>query len=231
MSTLREELIEVKNKVEVYFSVGRYDAAEKLLLASIASYGHIANLENLLGLCYHKQNKFPDAITRFKNAIQKNPQFIESSLNLAAVLCDLSQYEEAKIIYERVSQFMDAKYKQPTMVMGRIANQHVNTADLYIQSGLFKEAIAQYKKALKIYPDMADVKLNLAKAYIEVKNLSDAQTELQDLLELRPNMQEATILLGQIHFQNGKTALAKELWKFANELQPLDITSKILSSL
>ena len=85
----REEISEIKKKTSIYLSVGRYEAAEKLLKMSLSEFGSIAILHNLLGLTFHRQSKFPEALEQFELSFRENPDFIEAKLNFSVALCDL----------------------------------------------------------------------------------------------------------------------------------------------
>ena len=120
----RHELGEIFSKVDLYLNVNRFDAAEKLLKSTLSDYGPLANVHNLLGVTYHKQSKFPDAIIEFNSALKTNPEFVEAALNLAATLCDLSRYDDARNVFVRLKALVDPKKKQPNLVLGRLADRH-----------------------------------------------------------------------------------------------------------
>src|SRR3954453_3141286 len=104
MTPSRAELAEIRKKVALYLSVQRFDAAEKLLRATLTDYGPLANIHNLLGVTFHKQSRFVEALKEFNRALAVNPDFVEAALNLTATLCDLSRYDEAKTVFARLQQ-------------------------------------------------------------------------------------------------------------------------------
>lgn len=222
----RSEMQDVKRKVEFYLSVHRFEAAEKLLKASIASYGPVANLHNLLGLTYHKQSRFPDAIDQFRRALKVNPSYVEAALNLAATLCDLSQYDEAREQFSKIQVEVDQTYQLPHLVLGRLANQHAQNGKLYHQAGLKKEAIHEFRKALELFPKMPDVKLFLGKLYLDENEPEKAKKELEELLELAPDVNEARNLIGLIYYKQGREDRAREEWDKAFRVNPDDHTTR-----
>src|SRR5690606_25479675 len=136
---------EVQNKVKFYLSVHRFEAAEKLIKAKLATLGNIAVLLNLLGIIYHRQSRFPEAITYFSKALKVNAQYVEAAVNLAATLCDLSRYDEANEVFAKLSEATgesDAKGNRviPELIKGRIANQHAENGKLYEISGQTTQA-------------------------------------------------------------------------------------------
>ncbi len=134
--------------------MGRYEAAEKLLGNALEEHGSLANIHNLLGVTYHKQSKFADAVVQFTKALKINSAFVEAGLNLAATFCDLGKYDDAKAVFTEVLSVTPPNKKQPELIMGRLANQHAASGDLYEQSGLFLDAIAEYRKALAMFERM-----------------------------------------------------------------------------
>jgi tetratricopeptide (TPR) repeat protein len=226
MSNTRAELQEVQKKVRLYLSVNRFDAAEKLLKATISEYGPLANIHNLLGLTYHRQSRFPDAIKEFNSALSANPEFVEAALNLAATLCDLSQYDEAQKIFSHLSEKVTSRRKQPSLVLGRLANQHAENGQAYEESGMTAEAITEYRKALALYERMPDVKLSLAKLYLHSGQGDKAKTELEDLVKMVPEHTDGHNWLGIIYYKLGQKDLARHHWEKAQQSAPGNLTTR-----
>jgi tetratricopeptide (TPR) repeat protein len=226
MSSTRSELQEVQKKVRLYLSVNRFDAAEKLLKATLSEYGPLANIHNLLGVTYHRQSRFAESIREFNSALSANPEFVESALNLAATLCDLSQYDEAQKIFQHLSEKVTSRRKQPSLVLGRLANQHAENGLAYEESGMVAEAITEYRKALSLYERMPDVKLSLAKLYLQSGQGDKAKTELEDLLKTMPDHTEAHNWIGIIYYKLGQRDLARHHWEKAQQSAPSNLTTR-----
>ena len=223
---LRQEITEIRKKVSLYLSVNRFDAAEKLLRSAIADFGSLANLLNLLGVTYHKQSRFPDAIREFNKALSSNSAFIEAGLNLAVTLCDLSRYDEAREVFKRLNQTDLSRKRHSSLVLGRIANQHARNGAAYEESGMLGDAIQEYKKALQLFEKMPDVKLSLAKLYVRVGQIEKAKVEFEQILKLRPGHAEAHTWLGILHYKNGARNHAKQCWELAQQSDPNDNSSR-----
>jgi tetratricopeptide (TPR) repeat protein len=222
----RAELGEVRKKVDLYLSVQRFDAAEKLLKATLADYGPLANIHNLLGVTFHKQSRFVDALKEFNRALTANPDFVEAALNLAVTLCDLSRYDEAKLVFAKLQQQINPKKRQPSLVLGRLANQHATNGQAYEDSGMFSDAIQEYRKALTLYERMPDVKLALAKLYVRVGQHDKAKVEFEDIVKQAPERPEAHTWLGILYYKLGRRDLAKRQWEKAQEVDPSDLTAR-----
>lgn len=222
----RDVINQIHEKVKLYLSVNRFDAAEKLLKASITDYGPLSNLHNLLGVTFHKQSRFIDAVLEFNRALIANPNFVEAGLNLTMTLCDLSRYDEARLVFDKLTQIISAQKQQPGLILGRIANQHSKNGKLYEDCGMIGDAIQEYRKALQLFDDLPDVRLSLAKLYIRITSLDKARGELDILVNKEPDNSEAHTWLGIIHYKSGRPEEAKSSWEKASKIDPNNQTSR-----
>ena len=223
MATLRDRLRNIEEKVELYLNIKRFDAAEKLLKTSLHDYGELANLYNLLGTTYQRQSKFEDAISCFKQAAKLNPRFIEATLNLALSYCDLGMYPEANRAYQSAKKEVDDSDKPQlsSLLAGRIANLHNQTAKAYEDADLYEQAASEYKKALSIFPSMPEIYLKLAQIYYY--ELSDAEISRQFLRNYEkrfPASVELHAFLGLIAYEEGHLEQAKAHWYKATQIDP-----------
>lgn len=228
MSNLRSELASVQQKVTLYINVGRFDAAEKLIKATIAKNGSLANLHNLLGVCYQKQSRFAEAIREFKKALKINSNFTEASLNLAVVLCDVGQYVEGKSAFEAALTHVKPGQKVPDLILGRIANTHASAGKSYEQAAMLQEAIAEYKKALTIYPKMPDVRMDLGRLYLKTGNTDKALQEFTEILDGEPQHHQGLVWAGIAKFKTGNVDDARQLWRQAQRISPADPAARAL---
>ena len=206
------DLSDIIKKVELYLSVNRFDAAEKLLKATLADYGPLANIYNLLGTTFHKQSKFPEAIENFNRALATNPKFIEAALNLTATLCDVSRYDDAREVFQKTYNQITSPKKVPDLVLGRLANQHGENGYAYEASGMLAEAVQEYRRALTLYPQMPDVNFALAKLYMKLKQFEKARVEFENLAKSYPSLPAPQLWLGVLYYKLGKLDLSKKIW-------------------
>ena len=230
MSNIRSKLKEIEEKVDIYLSVNRYRAAEDLVHDSLDMLGEVAKLRNLLGLVYHKQSKFSQAIQQFQKSLQINCEYIEPSLNLAITYCDLGLYQKGEKQYLEITNDYVGKGSNeiPSLFKGRLANLHCETADYYRKSGLNLEAIKEYEKALSIYPKMPDKVLELARLEYDMNHLEKAKVRLQDFAEAFSPSTLAYNLLGLIAYKEGDYSSSYNYWAKSQEIDPSDRTSRSL---
>ena len=230
MAGIRSKIKNVQDKVQIYLSVHSYESAEKLLVDSLNDLGELANLRNLLGLCYHKQSKFSQAIKQFQLALEINSNFIEAALNLSIVYCDLGLYKQGEAAYLDIKSKVPASGKEqlPPLLLGRIANLHCETASYYSKAGLKAEAIKEFEKALSIYPSMPDQIIALAKLEYEVGQLASAKSRLNGFVERFSPSAIVFNLLGLILYQEGDFSAAFNYWSKSQEFDPDDRASRSL---
>lgn len=217
-----------KARVKVYLEAQRFDAAEKLVKNALDDMDDAAHLWHLLGLVYHKQSKFVDAVGAFRQAIKINPAFIEASLNLAVTLCDLSHYDEAFRIFEELKRQNDLQRQLPRLVLGRISNLHVKAAQHYAEVGMLTEAVQEYRRALTLFPQLTTARIALARLYLKANEPHKAKSEIEETLRQTGEEAEALTLLGLIEQSMGKQTAAQDAWTRAQRLSPEDPTSGIL---
>lgn len=228
MSSIRENLKDIQEKIKIYLSVNRFSAAESLLIESLDDLGELSNLRNLLGLVYHKQSKFSSAIVEFKKALELNPKYIEASLNLSILYCDLGLYKQGEEQYQnlRTQKASGGTQQIPTLFLGRLANLHCQTAEYYEKSGLKLEAVKEYEKALNIYPNMPDRILSLANLEYEVGQMGKAKTRLREFLNKFSPDTRVYNLLGLIHYKEGDFPTSYNYWSKSQEIDSGDRVSR-----
>lgn len=227
----REEIADIKKKVQIYLNVGRYDASEKLLHLALDEFGKASNLHNLLGVTFHRQSKFKESLEQFELALIQNPKFTEAILNMAITLSDLGLYEDAEHYFKKAEETVSSEYGVPTLVLGRLANHHADAGRLYESCGMSQQALKEYQKALQLFPDMADVRLRMIQLLIDTKDLEKAQIELENLQRSERNMANPLIWTGIIKFITGQKDQAQDLWLKAREMKPNDPVARAFSSL
>jgi tetratricopeptide (TPR) repeat protein len=222
---MRIDFAEIQQKIRVYHSVNRLDAAEKTLLSAIDEFGSMANLHNLLGVTYHRQSKFADAIIEFTKALKINQNFVEAGLNLSATFCDLGRYDDAKSVFSEILAATPKNKKHPDLVLGRLANRHAECGNLYAENSLPHEAINEYKRALALYEKMPDVKIALGQLYFETNQMERALYEFQDAIRMFPDDAEAHLWLGITLWKIGRRDHAYRSWEASRNLDPTNSLS------
>lgn len=226
LSRKRRHLIEVQEKVVMYLRLQRFQNAEELVRTALGEMGPLPNLLNLMGVVYHRQSLFTQAIEYFEQARAANPSFVEASLNLAVTLSDLGFYEQSERIYNETMKGIQERERVPDLILGRLANLHNATAVGYEEAGLLDLATQEFSKALSIFPRMPDVRLRLAKLYLRMGHYQRSKEQLLILTEENPSHTESLNLLGAVCYRMGDLMEARRCWTKSQNINPHDKTSR-----
>ena len=194
------------------FEGKNYARAEQYFLKVLRSGARYADIFNVLGVIYHIEGKFNNAIESFEKALEVNPNYAEATLNLAVLYNDLGEYKKAKGLYSRL-QKQRSSAQMDAILRGKIANMHAQLGDTYRGVGKYEEAIDEYKKALKISPTFADIRTKLGVAYRENNQKELSARELSQAIETKPSFKQARLQLGVTLYLMGQKEKAAKAWQ------------------
>jgi len=209
MATDFRELFDLGKK---HFESKNYPRAEQYFQKIVKSGGRYADVLNMLGIIYHIEGKFNNAVESFEKALEINPDYHEATLNLAVLYNDLGEFKKAKALYARVGKKKGPRDFEP-ILKGKITNMHAHLGDTYRGIGKSAEAIEEYKKALKLAPTYADVRTKLGMAYRENDQKDLSAKELSAAIAESPAYKPAHIQLGITYFAMGQKDKAAKAWK------------------
>ena len=203
------ELVEIGKK---HFESRNYARAEQCFQKILKSGARYADVLNMLGIIYHADGKFNNAIDSFEEALDVNPHYAEATLNLAVLYNDLGEFKKAKALYARIQDRHGATDLDP-ILKGKIANMHAHLGDVYRGIGKFADAIDEYKKALKLCPDYADIRTKLGMSLRENGQKDLALKEFTAASSGKTGFKPASVQLGLTHFLAGQKDKASKVWK------------------
>ena len=227
----RKKLQQVEEKAQLYIRANRLLAAEKLLNETLKREPNASNIRLLLASLYQQQSNYPKAVGQLTSAISANPNFLEASITLCSILCDLGQYDEARELYDRIKNHRKSEGSLPSTIRGRLANLHAENGMIYEKTGLIPEAAQEFTKALALFSDMPDIRLKLAEILIKQGHNQKAQRELKQLLAKDPNHAEALAQLGLSFFNENSLDLARDNLKKSLVADPNNQVAKAYSQL
>jgi tetratricopeptide (TPR) repeat protein len=204
-----ERLKTLYNSGREKFTEGKYDDAMKSFSEFIENNQSFADVYEMLGIICHQRGTFDRAIEYFKKATELNPRYTEASINLAVTYMDIGQYNKAREVYSRIraveAQAQDAPKKiSDHFARGKLANMHMEIADIYRSFGLFNEAIDEYKKSLELEPEFVDVLTKLGMALRDKGKLLHAIGEWEEAKRIKPTYSPARLNLGVAYYSLGK---------------------------
>jgi tetratricopeptide (TPR) repeat protein len=205
------ETKELLERGKQHFESKNYPRAEQIFVKVLRAGSRFADILNMLGVIYHVEGKFNNAIESFEEALEINPNYTEATLNLAILYNDLGEYKKAKGLYSQVRK-RGASDLDP-ILKGKIANMHANLGDTYRSIGRYIEAAEEYKKALKLCPIFVDIQTKLGISYRENGQKELAVKEFTQAIDKKPSYLPAQIQLGVTLYAGGQKDKAAKAWE------------------
>jgi len=186
---------------------------------------------------------YQKALFYFKEAVKKNPSYVEAYFAIGYCKGELALYSEAIDAYkqairinpddvdayfnlgltygnlERYHEAIEA-YKQAIRIDPYHAKAHHNLGVIYGNLGLYSEAIEAYKQAIRIDPDYAKAFYSLGWAYSELGLYSEAIEAYKQAISINPDYAEAHYNLGWAYSELGLYSEAIEAYKQAISINP-----------
>lgn len=114
-----------------------------------------------------RAQRYDDAITIYKKAVEKDPQSVDAYYNLALT------YDKKGMIDESIES-----YKHVISLKPDHGQAHNNLGTVYEKKDMSSKAIAQYKLAISNDPDLPQAQYNLGRAYFKEGLLDKAAEHL-----------------------------------------------------
>jgi tetratricopeptide (TPR) repeat protein len=160
-------------------------------------------------LSWQRALAFESEETLWTDTLAKNPDCGSGYENLAAVLVQKGQLDEAISLYQKAEK-LDPYY----------ASAYANFGLALIQKGQVDEAIAQFQKALELNPSDTKVHNNLGHLLLQKGRVDEAIIHFEKVLEIIPTDAEAHNNLGVLLAQQGRVNDAIAQFKEALRLRP-----------
>ena len=164
-----------------------------------------------LGVVFHSQALYHDAIEQHRLAIKINPRAVAARVNLAIALNELRRYDEALDFYAAAVEI------DPDNAVA-----YCNCAHTLINVGRYDEAEQNAQKALRLRPDYPDAHCNLGLAYWGMGRNIQAIGACSVALSLQSNHPVAHRNLGVLLLQQGKYVAGwnEFEWRWVAESRP-----------
>lgn len=198
------------------FDAGRYSEAEPILRELTRRNPYYADVLNKLGIIAHLKGNLKEAVEFFEKALEINPKYTEASLNLSITYNDLGEFKKAQEILSIAAQIA---HPTPTsldpFVAGKLANEHFKIGNIYLDFGMYDEAIEEYHRALRLHDKAADIHTKLGIALRNKGNYEEAMVHFNKAKEINPGYGPAWIQTGLTYYMKGMIGLAVEEWEAA----------------
>jgi len=127
-----------------------------------------------LGVLYREQGDREKTIAEYKKALEIDPQYTYSFINLGSIYFDVRRYAEAEEL------FKNSIKSAPT------AAAYHNLGLVYRKTAKYEQAIEAYEEALRLYPSYMKVYDELSIIYRRLKKYDELVAVLKESLKLKP---------------------------------------------
>ncbi|MGB6310545.1 MAG: tetratricopeptide repeat protein [Steroidobacteraceae bacterium] len=183
------------------------DAAESYRCA-IEINPSFAGAHSNLSIALRRLGQFEQAEASCRRALALNPDFAGAHSNLGDVLRDLGKAEEAAACCRRAVQ-----------IDGNFAGGHNSLGNALLDLGRHEDAAASYRQALMSDPHFAASHINLGMVLRLGGRTAEAEASCRKALDLNAGA-AASVLMAELHADNGRFAEAQELFRHAVALDP-----------
>lgn len=209
------------------FAVGDYYGAIHFLEELVASGRAFADAHHLLGLCYYMVGQPERALAAVDEALKLNPRYLEALMHRGVVLSSLGRTEEAQEAFVAAgSAGAPGRAGVSAHYADKLANQHAELGEGYLEAGALGQAIEQYQAALRLGPTFQDLRYRLARLLLEAGRALEAREELEKLVAARPGSLEAKATLGLACYLAGDAGGARAIWTGLAQERPGDARVK-----
>jgi tetratricopeptide (TPR) repeat protein len=155
------------------------------------------------------QDKLPEAVEAFTEAMKMNPEDEDVHYNLGLAFARLGKFDES------IKQYQEALRILPDYV-----EAHNNLGNVLMRAGRTGEAIPHFEAALKIMPDYASAHNNLGTALQKSGRTQEALVHFQQAVKCSPDYVEAHFNVGTSLLQAGQLKEAQASFETVLRLRP-----------
>ena len=192
-----------------------YAEAEKHIQASLKANPNDAQSYNYLATLQGGQQRFEDAVTNYKKALQLDSKLAVAQLNLSKVLLTLKRTDEA-IASLRTYLHMHADDE----------DAHRLLADALRDVGKKEEAIQEFEAIEALNPQKVEAKMELATLQSGLGNPKQAMGLYEAILEKHPSDLPALREAGRLYGEANMTLRSIYCWQRLLTLKPGDLEAE-----
>ena len=175
--------------------------AEKLLFKVLRIKPNHHDAHYSLGVIYMKQERYTDAISRFKEVLSLNSGDVDALTNLGVIYARMNKLELAA-----------EKYEEAVRISPGNNTILLNLARLHVKQKKFREARLLYENILRSQPNLFSANKELGFIYKAEARLGDAISQFSRAAKLQPQDHEVLFELGQLYFRRGKNNTASKYY-------------------
>ncbi len=196
-----------------------------------------------LALALERQNRIPEAINYYQEAIRIDPLFFDAYVNLADNLMEVSRIEEAERYLKQVLRINPAllsaqeRYAQVLLMQKKetsdtlhfdksiispeaLAIAYNRTALRYLKQGYLQDAIEQFNYAISIYPEQVQAQSNFARVLVKTGKVREGIEHFKKAVRIDPTIPEVRVDFADALAIQGLHSEAKKEYRAALSLNP-----------
>jgi len=154
----------------------------------------------LQGMEFVSNGNHQAAVTLFKSALEKDPNYIDARLQLGIAYLETGKYDKAEGELEKVL------HQQPGSRPAIL-----NLSEIYLGTKRPEKAVDQLEKLLESNPDNAEALLTLARCHVVLSDLPTAERLFRESLQVRPDYAPAQLDLARVLFMTARVDAANQL--------------------
>jgi tetratricopeptide (TPR) repeat protein len=159
-------MVWLAGSASAWMSAGKMDRCKEFLDRLAAHYGNQTNVHSLRGFADESLKDTSGAISEYKKELEIAPQTVEPTIQLALLLADNGQQEEAMAAASRAVSLEPAN-AQSQYALGRAL----------FAGEKWAESAAAFEKAMSLAPNASKIRFQLARAYRKLGRSADAKLE------------------------------------------------------
>ena len=191
---------------------GHWQAAKDVLLDLDNGGRGSAECQYIIGTILHRENRFAEAVDRFKRALQLDPHFTDAAISLSIIYNDTGHYQEGKQVFEQAEMAAHRKPGTPSpsvLLQKEISAKHLELGNLYRSLQRFDEAANEFLKASRVDPENVDARILLSKTHGQRGQMQLARQELEKLVGEKPENISARVHLALLYYAMGNVVDAQ----------------------
>jgi len=226
-----------------------FAVALMLCVALAGCKGHTSESLNAEGEALFKQGNYNGAIVHYKNALEKDPNFVAARYNLGLAYIETGKMDQAEREFQKV--LLQNPYDgRVNFQLGRIANfqnkpavavplimaylqEHPDDAAALEQlaisatiSGDPASARGHLEKALAVEPDRISAKLGLVQIFMIQGDRAEARKMLDNLLAQDPDNRSGLHALAQLEAQEKDPEAMLDAYSRISSIYPSDLFAR-----
>ena len=187
-----------------YVLLGDWDDADKWTLRAVQMNPADADAWYSLGRIRYSEQRFSDALSCFKKALELSPKSVKIENNLGLAYQAMNQADAAVAAYRQAIEWQDQGPRD------QLSEQPLlNLGIVLLHRGDLTEAHALLTKASTLAPTDPGIHEQLGHLYLQKGDYEEAEQELKRACELDPKSSSLHFLLGQAYRHLGKVEEAK----------------------